>query len=69
MDVIEEDQMAYHVAPADAGPRTIWGTRHSNLRHAMEEAEELTKQRGVPHTVWEMKQLWTAEARDGAPVA
>lgn len=58
--------MSYHVAPYDAGPRTVWGTRHSNLRKAMEEAEELTRQRGVPHTVWEMKLLWTADRMEDA---
>lgn len=69
MDMTEEDQMAYHVARTSAKPWEIWGHRFTNLRDAMEVAEELTHKRGEAHTVWEMNAIWTAEARDGAAVA
>lgn len=52
--------MSYHVARASAGPREIWGYRFSNLRDAMVTAEELTRDRGEAHTVWELKPLWTS---------
>lgn len=55
--------MSYHVAKASANPREIWGHRFTNLRDAMVMAEELTRDRGEAHTVWEMKPLWTAERR------
>lgn len=61
--------MSYHVARTNAKPGEIWGHRITNLRDAMEAAEELTRDRGEAHTVWEMKALWTAEARDGEAVA
>lgn len=69
MDTIEEDQMAYHVAKTNAKPGEIWGHRFTNLRDAMEVAEELANDRGEAYTVWEMKALWTAEVCDGAAVA
>lgn len=58
--------MSYHVARTNAKPWEIWGHRLTNLRDAMEVAEELTRDRGEAHTVWEMKALWTAEKRDVA---
>ena len=61
--------MAYHVARTNAKPGEIWGHRFTNLRDAMETAEELTADRKEDHTVWEMKPLWTAEVRDGTAVA
>jgi hypothetical protein len=57
--------MSYHVAPTSAGPRTIWGYRFTNLRDAMEEAEQLAKERGEAYSVWEMKHLWSAESPAG----
>lgn len=56
-----ERLMSYHVAPTASGPREIWGHRFSNLRDAMERAEELARLDGKAYTVWEMKSLWTAE--------
>lgn len=58
--------MSYHVARANANPREIWGHRFTNLRDAMTAAEELTRDRGEPHTVWEMNALWTAERMEDA---
>ena len=52
--------MTYHVAPSGAGPRQIWGYRFTNLRDAMERAEELSRLDGKAYSVWEMKNLWTA---------
>jgi hypothetical protein len=61
--------MRYHVARTAAKPGEIWGHRITNLRDAMETAEELTHERGEAHTVWEMKALWTAErGADGNPL-
>jgi len=61
--------MAYHVARTKAKPGEIWGHRFTNLRDAMVAAEELTHDRGEAHTVWELKQLWTAEADHGEALA
>lgn len=61
--------MSYHVARKNAMTGEIWGHRFTNLRDAMEAAEELTRDKGEAHTVWEMKALWTAEVRDEAAVA
>jgi hypothetical protein len=66
MAAIEEDQMAYHVARTNAKPGEIWGHRFTNLRDAMETAEELTKDRGEDHTVWKMEPMWTALVKEDA---
>lgn len=58
--------MSYHVAKESADRREIWGHRFTNLRDAMAAAEELTKDKGEAHTVWEMKALWTADVREYA---
>jgi hypothetical protein len=59
--------MSYHVSKAHAGPREIWGYRFSNLRDAMETAEDLSRLEGIAHTVWEMKSLYTFEPQDPTP--
>ena len=58
--------MAYHVARTSAKPGEIWGHRFTNLRDAMEAAEELTLDRKETHTVWEMRALWTTQIKEDA---
>lgn len=59
--------MTYHVAKTGAGPREIWGYRFTNLRDAMETAENLTRTDCEAYSVWEMKCLWTAEPKETTP--
>ena len=56
--------MSYHVARKNAMTGEIWGHRFTNLRDAMEAAEELARDKGEAYTVWRMEALWTAQVKE-----